>query len=602
MRTLRRILAALAVVCMFVPCISMVSHAASGELRFTDPSTTVGAEVEVTAKFTAPVLIDTVEATLTYDSSMLKFISGDSATGGDGTVTISGDGGSSTEASFNLTFQALKEGTANIQVSQSSGVDAVGDALDLTNGSSAVSIGPGDPSLIEEEEGETGTETTTSGGQVEVDGVQYTITSGFSDALIPAGFVKGEKQFEGANCEVVTQEASGRSAFYLTPVDGGEADFFLYDDDNGTFSPFESIEIAQDRYIVLLRDDGGVKLPSAFQETTLTLNGKEFPAWQNTENADYYVVYALNSDGEKGMYQYDTIDKTYQRYVENAPAAAADDKSDAPRGLWGKILSFIQDFLDIIVIIALAVFLLLVIVLIVTRVKLYHRDAELDDLYDEYGIDLDEDEKDQRTAKNSGKGKKKASAVKGGPAVRKPAQTAQIDLDEEDDFDDFDEYEEEDFDDYGTMEMDDLDDYDYDDEEYDYDEDEIIDDLEEMFIEDESVSNKWIMKTLGIKLVKFEEARSIALFFAHCINEIMVREYYRRKKTIFYWLDKRFHLIMEFCKNNDCRIFYNQKLYKFSVDETDVSVQQETTIHDECINFDQLIQEDDEYFIDTGMV
>ena len=217
MRTLRRILAALAVVCMFVPCISMVSHAASGELRFTDPSTTVGAEVEVTAKFTAPVLIDTVEATLTYDSSMLKFISGDSATGGDGTVTISGDGGSSTEASFNLTFQALKEGTANIQVSQSSGVDAVGDALDLTNGSSAVSIGPGDPSLIEEEEGETGAETTTSGGQVEVDGVQYTITGGFSDALIPAGFVKGEKQFEGANCEVVTQEASGRSAFYLTP-------------------------------------------------------------------------------------------------------------------------------------------------------------------------------------------------------------------------------------------------------------------------------------------------------------------------------------------------------------------------------------------------
>src|SRR5699024_11462807 len=81
MRTLRRILAALAVVCMFVPCISMVSHAASAELRFTDPSTTVGAEVEVTAKFTAPVLMDSLEATLTYDSSKLRFVSGDSATG-----------------------------------------------------------------------------------------------------------------------------------------------------------------------------------------------------------------------------------------------------------------------------------------------------------------------------------------------------------------------------------------------------------------------------------------------------------------------------------------------------------------------------------------
>ncbi len=145
MRKIRKILAALAIVCMSVPCISMVTHAASGELRFSDPSTTVGAEVEVTARFTAPVLMDTLEATLTYDSSMLRFVSGDSATGGDGTVTISGDGGSATEAEFTLTFQALAEGTTNIEVSQSSGVDAAGDALELTNGSSAVTIGPGDP-------------------------------------------------------------------------------------------------------------------------------------------------------------------------------------------------------------------------------------------------------------------------------------------------------------------------------------------------------------------------------------------------------------------------------------------------------------------------
>ena len=111
MRRIKKALAALAIVCLFVPCISLVTHAASAELRFTDPSTTVGAEVEVTAKFTAPVLMDSLEATLTYDSSKLRFVSGDSATGGDGTVTISGNGGSATEASFTLTFQALAEGT-----------------------------------------------------------------------------------------------------------------------------------------------------------------------------------------------------------------------------------------------------------------------------------------------------------------------------------------------------------------------------------------------------------------------------------------------------------------------------------------------------------
>lgn len=49
--------------------------------------------MEVTAKFSAPVMMDTLEATLTYDSSMLRFVSGDSAMGGDGTVMISGNGG-----------------------------------------------------------------------------------------------------------------------------------------------------------------------------------------------------------------------------------------------------------------------------------------------------------------------------------------------------------------------------------------------------------------------------------------------------------------------------------------------------------------------------
>lgn len=174
---------------------------------------------------------------------------------------------------------------------------------------------------------------------------------------------------------------------------------------------------------------------------TLPLNGKEFPAWQNTDNADYYVVYVLNADGEKGLYQYDAFDKTYQRFAGDAgPADDGDSKKESSaEGLWGKIQDFIQDFLDIIVIIAAAVFLILLIMLIVTAVKMRHRDMELDDLYDEYGIDLDEEE-EQKPAKV----KKKAATVKkakGGPTVRRPAQ---IDLDDEEDSDNFKDYEEED--------------------------------------------------------------------------------------------------------------------------------------------------------------
>ena len=128
---------------------------------------------------------------------------------------------------------------------------------------------------------------------------------------------------------------------------------------------------------------------------------------------------------------------------------------------------------------------MLIIVLIVIGVKLYHRNLELDDLYDEYGIDLDDDDdeipetprsqktqkaqKTQKTQSSSG-GKKKIPAKRGEskPAVRVPVKTMNL----REEFDDFDED-----DDY-----DDSDDY-YDDDDYDYDSEdssEMIDDLDEL--------------------------------------------------------------------------------------------------------------------------
>lgn len=452
MKRMKKALAAVLLVCMLCPCISMIALAASAELRFTDPSTTVGAEVEVTAKLSSSSDLQSLQATLTYDANMLRFISGDSAAGGNGMITISGSG-AGTSMDFILRFQALSEGTAKIDVSEASGTDASGAALEIAKGSSAVTIGPGDPSLIVPEE-ESGTVDTT-GAQVEVDGVQYVVTSGFSDAVIPIGFTKGEMTFEGAACEVVTQSISGQSAMYLTPLSGGDADFFLYNSDNGTFAPFEQVEISQDRYIVLLRDDGTVELPQAYQQTTLTMNGKEFPAWQDTDHPEYYMVYALNADGQKTLYQYDTADKTYQRYVRQTETSGSTEENSAPNGLWNKILQLIEDYLDIIVIIGAFLFLLLMIILIVLAVKLRHRNLELDDLYDEYGIDVEEEaELPVKAVKE-----KKSAGGKSGPAVRMPVKKAKVE-DDEDDFDDFDDLDEEDYDEDDGYDEDDAEDED----------------------------------------------------------------------------------------------------------------------------------------------
>ena len=435
MRKIKKLVVTFLAICLMCPGLSVITEAATAELRFADPSTTVGAEVEVKTKLSSVSSLQSMEATLTYDKSELKFISGDNATAKDGTIKISWTG-TGTTAEFNLKFQALKEGTSNIEVSSATGTATDGSTLEITQGSSAVTIGAGDPSLIKDDTEDQSEDSKTT---VKVNGKKYVVGSEFSEELIPDGFKKGEMTFEGSKYTVITQEASGINAMYLTEKSSGDSDFFLYNSDDGSFSPFEEVEIAKDRYIIPLMNDGKLKLSSRYQKTTLTLNGKEFDTWQDTKDAEYYIVYALNSDGEKTTYRYDTTDGTYQKYSPESQGTTSGNKNNG-KGLWGKILNFVEEFLDIVVIIAIALFLLVLLMFIVTAIKLRHRDLELDDLYDEYGIDMDEEEavlkEKKKEEKKEEKAKKASKKVKKKPAKKYYDEDEFEGYDDEDDFDD----------------------------------------------------------------------------------------------------------------------------------------------------------------------
>ena len=450
MKKLKRIITTLLITSLLCSCFSMVAFAASAQFRFSDPSTTVGAEVEVTAKFTSESSVQSMDATLTFDTSMLRFIEGGNARVEGGTRYLSGAGdGMSSEISHTLKFQALAEGTTVIEVASSSGVTTSGTEIDVINGSSTITIGPGDPSLIVND-------TAGDGPQVEVNGVAYTVSGDFSEALIPDGFVKSETQFEGTTCSVVTQESSGTMAMYLKASDGTE-DFFLYDSDKGTFSPFEEVEIANGRYLIFLEDDGTVSVPSGYEKTSISIegSGKEFPAWQNTKNAEYYLVYCLNSDGTKTLYLHDTVDGTYQRYLKSTTVDVSN--GEEAKGILGKALQFVGDNLKLCALMVCAAILLLLLILIVVAIKLRHRNLELDDLYDEYGIDLDDEEEDIKPSKKDKKDKKDKKS-KAASKKKKTDEDDFYDFDDEDsEYDDDDGYEDDDYelDDYEEDESED---------------------------------------------------------------------------------------------------------------------------------------------------
>ena len=479
MKFLKRILAAVACVCVLATSVTLTTNAAGGRISFTDPSTAVGDMVDVKCVLkSSSGTLGSTSVTLSYDSSALKFSSGDGVTSeGNGTLTYTGDGGSS-EVSFTMTFQALTEGSTEIKVASQDVKSSSGSEIKMTEGKSAVKIAEGDPSkIVDDTQSTEDTDTAEAAGSgvtVDVNGTSYTL-SDFVESSLPAGFAKTTMNYEGADRPMAVNDTNGIYLAYLTSADG-TSEFFLYDDSNATFAPYEMIDISDTTSIVLLSDTS-VQLPSNYVQTTLTLNGKDFPVWQDKDKDGFYLMYAVNNNGTKNFYEYDSQENTYQRCDIKQDTGASKAKKKA-NGFFDKMQNLVDGHFKVFSIIFIILLLLLIIRLIVVRVKLRNRDIELDDLYDEYGIDLEEEEPKPAPKK---KNKKKAQ-----PAPKKGKKKRVVD---EDDFDD---YDEDDFDD---------DDYDdYDDDRYDDEDDYAEDDFEEEFDE---------VREAPLRTVKFDDFNTI---------------------------------------------------------------------------------------------
>ena len=132
-----------------------------------------------------------------------------------------------------------------------------------------------------------------------------------------------------------------------------------------------------------------VVLPEEYKATTVVLNEHDFPAWQ-TENADgFCILYAINNQGEKSLYQLDNTEGTYQRFV--APEVNEEFPDDS---IIGKLSILLENHLDYVILGTGLGFLLFLLIIIILSVKLYNRNAELDEIYDEYGIGFEDDTKD----------------------------------------------------------------------------------------------------------------------------------------------------------------------------------------------------------------
>ena len=391
-------------ICLLVACFSMSAFAADGKIMFTDPQTKTGETFEVTGVVQKTAgNFGKIEIVMKYDTEMLKFTSGDGVTESEaGKITYIGDATNDAgpRKEFKFGFTALKEGTTKIEITSATIKNVSGAVLDYTKGFSTVTIAKG-----EETANTTTTTTTTTATDVtvEVNGESYKIANEFPEDAIPAGYEAATLDYDMVDYNVVYSEEFGLYLAYLVNEENAGA-FFMYVEADATFAPYEEIEISDSVTIALLSDVTDVVLPEEYKTTSVVLNNHEFPAWQ-TENADgFCILYAINNHGEKSLYQLDNTEGTYQRFV--APEVHEEFADDS---LIGKLSSLLENHLDYVILGTGLGFLLFLLIIIVLSVKLYNRNAELDEIYDEYDIvgsdnteddvelDLDEEEEEDIT-------------------------------------------------------------------------------------------------------------------------------------------------------------------------------------------------------------
>lgn len=418
MKVGKKISSVLLALCLLVPCFSMVAYAADGKISFSDPQAKVGKVVEVkcAVRSNGGSLGD-VEVNLNYDSEALSFESGDGAESNEeGSVTCIGNGGSS-EQIFMLSFEALKEGSTQITVAGATVTSSDGSELTLDEGNSTIKISKGKSSKSKKKKGGSANDV-----QVEIDGTAYMLTDDFPEGDIPDGYERMMVTLDGQERQMVVNPNSGVTLAYLLNGDAG--DFFLYNEEDATFAPYEELVISDKTSIILLSDTSAVNLPSDYKEAELTLDDKSFPVWQKAGEEGYYVLYAMNSNGEKDYYRYDAEENTYQKFTPESGG----EKKEKSSGLLGKAERFIEKYIQKIVLFGGLGLLVIIVLILVLGIKLHNRNAELDELYEEYGLN---DEEPQPVKEKKGKEKKPAKPAKGKGGRKKD------DFDEDDFEDDF---------------------------------------------------------------------------------------------------------------------------------------------------------------------
>lgn len=203
------------------------------------------------------------------------------------------------------------------------------------------------------------------------------IKSDLKDITLPTGYEQVAITVNSISFPSAQDKNRNIALLYLTDEKGENGAFYVYDTVSMTFSEFCSATAPAGVYAFLTPDELLV-VPDGFTQTFVKINEKSVSAWSfpQSEMAEYYLVYALSPTGTKGLYQYDTVEGTLQRYTPIAADQTVAEETPAEEQEPGAIKGFFSGLVArlglvrlILISVGSVVLIAAVVVLIVLLVK-----------------------------------------------------------------------------------------------------------------------------------------------------------------------------------------------------------------------------------------
>ncbi|MCR5301973.1 MAG: hypothetical protein K6E49_05995 [Lachnospiraceae bacterium] len=342
-----------------------------------------------------------------FDSNRLNFenCSAEYGGGGGGLVTFK-------DTKATVDFTTLSGGAAEVKVTATAD-----DAASPETASVSVSVSGEDTAALE---AQSTSSTGVSPGTVDI-GDGRVVQAVFSDEFMPPIFHKEVTEYNGQTVECAKFDMGDIVLLYTSDAAGNDGNLMMFNAVTGELSYYRMIRGIENRFIIVLSDcegpvpDGYIKAVLEWDNQTLTAFMENSVAEGTSaavggvDPADFFLVYAVSSEGNKGWYRYDKNEGTYQRFIstgdsgaEGTPEGGDDETSSSAGILDDYIPSNVQ---SIIALICAPLVLILIITVIILAVK-YHGLSEDFEAYFEgegyYGDEEDEEEQYTRRPSRAG--------------------------------------------------------------------------------------------------------------------------------------------------------------------------------------------------------